>query len=126
MVTIPKEVNFLSFLRQKSTSNLGQKVAGHRGYYLKGAGALLNLALVNYGMTFLAKKGYTPIQTPYFMKKSIMAETCQLADFEESLYKVEAGKADEDYVLIATSEQPISAFFKDEWLDKKELPVRYF
>lgn len=102
----------------------GQKVAGHRGYFLKGAGALLNLALVNYGMSFLAKKGYTPIQTPYFMKKSIMAETCQLSDFEESLYKVGGEKAEEENVLIATSEQPISAFFKDEWVDKKETPIR--
>lgn len=102
----------------------GQKVAGHRGYYLKGAGALLNLALVNYGMSFLAKKGYTPIQTPYFMKKSIMAETCQLSDFEESLYKVGGEKHEEENVLIATSEQPISAFFKDEWVDKKEMPIR--
>ena len=103
----------------------GQKVAGHRGYFLKGAGALLNLALVNYGMSFLAKKGYTPIQTPYFMKKSIMAETCQLSDFEESLYKVGGEKAEEENVLIATSEQPISAFFKDEWVDKKETPIRF-
>lgn len=99
-------------------------MAGHRGYFLKGAGALLNLALVNYGITFLAKKGYTPIQTPYFMKKSIMNETCQLSDFEESLYKVDSGIKNEDYVLIATSEQPISAYFREEWLDKKELPIR--
>lgn len=87
---------------------------------------MLNLALVNYGMSFLAKKGYTPIQTPYFMKKNIMAETCQLSDFEESLYKVETGKENEEYVLIATSEQPISGFFREEWLDKKELPIRFF
>lgn len=53
-----------------------------------------------------------------------MAETCQLSDFEESLYKVEAGKENEDYVLIATSEQPISAYFREEWLDKKELPIK--
>jgi seryl-tRNA synthetase len=34
-----------------------------------------------------------------------MAETCQLSDFDESLYKVTAGKsADDEYYLIATSE----------------------
>lgn len=107
----------------------GAKVAGHRGYYLKGFGALLNMALVSYGMQFLFKKGYTPIQTPYFMKKSIMSETCQLSDFDESLYKVDCGVKDEEYVLIATSEQPISAFFRHEWMDEKELkekPIRFF
>ena len=91
---------------------------------MKGYGALLNMALMNYGMSFLFKKGYNPIQTPYFMKKSIMGETCQLSDFEESLYKVESGKQDDDYVLIATSEQPISAYFRKEWLEEKDLPVR--
>jgi len=53
----------------------GRKVAGHRGYYLKGYGALLNMALIQYGLTFLTKKLYTPIQPPFFMKKSVMAET---------------------------------------------------
>ena len=105
----------------------GQKIAGHRGYFLKGAGALLNLALVNYGMKFLNMKGFTPMQTPYFMKKSIMSETCQLSDFEESLYKIEGsgvGEEKNDCVMIATSEQPISAYFKNEWVDKKELPIK--
>jgi seryl-tRNA synthetase len=37
----------------------GSKIAGHRGYFLKGYGQLLNLALVNFGLQFLIKKGYT-------------------------------------------------------------------
>ena len=59
----------------------GSKVAGHRGFYLKGMGVLLNQALINYGISTLVKKEYTPIQAPYFMKKSIMEATCQLSDF---------------------------------------------
>lgn len=47
----------------------GQKIAGHRGYFLKGYGVLLNNALVNFGMNFLMKKGYDLVQPPYFMKK---------------------------------------------------------
>ena len=70
----------------------GQKIAGHRGYFLKGYGVLLNNALVNFGMNFLMKKGYDLVQPPYFMKKKIMEETCQLSDFEENLYKIEGGK----------------------------------
>lgn len=109
----------------------GSKIAGHRGYFLKGMGAILNLALVNYGMQFLLKKQYTPMHTPFFMKKSIMAETCQLSDFDEQLYKVSTGKAateddpDNEFYLIATSEQPISAFFFNEVVDHAELPLRY-
>ena len=59
-----------------------------------------------------------------------MAETCQLNDFDEQLYKVTTGKdCDEDgigeFYLIATSEQPISAYFFKERLDAKELPLRF-
>ena len=64
----------------------GQKVAGHRGFYLKGAGVLLNQALINYGIATLVKKNYTPMQPPFFMKKSIMEATCQLSDLAENLY----------------------------------------
>jgi seryl-tRNA synthetase len=65
----------------------GSKVAGHRGYFLKGYAVLLNQALLAYGTQFLFKKGYCPIQPPYFMKKEIMAETAQLSDFDDQLYK---------------------------------------
>jgi seryl-tRNA synthetase len=104
----------------------GTKVAGHRGYFLKGAGALLNLALLNYGVKFLASKEYTPIQPPFFMKKSIMLETCQLSDIDENMYKCEPhNKGDEDMYLIATSEQPLTGYFRGEWLDTKELPIKF-
>lgn len=106
----------------------GQKVAGHRGYFLTGFGALLNLALVNYGLQFLHKKGYTPIQTPFFMKRQIMAETAQLSDFDEQLYKIESGEKTEEkdeLYLIATSEQPISGYHRGEWMERDELPKRF-
>lgn len=54
----------------------GQKVAGHRGYYLKGVGVLFNQALINLGLATLCKDNYTPLQPPFFMKSSIMHETC--------------------------------------------------
>jgi seryl-tRNA synthetase len=101
----------------------GQKVAGHRGYYLKGYGVLLNQALIQYGMRFLHQKGYAPVQPPYFMKREIMAETAQLSDFDDQLYKIEGDTS--PLYLIATAEQPISTMYKDEWLEKAELPIRY-
>jgi seryl-tRNA synthetase len=48
----------------------------------------LNFALVQYGLDFLSKRGYAPIQTPFFMNKDVMAKTAQLEDFDEQLYKV--------------------------------------
>lgn len=105
----------------------GQKISGHRGYFLKGLGAILNMALINYGMHFLMKRGYTILHTPFFMKKEIMAHTAQLSDFDDQLYKVSSKKndPDSDTYLIATSEQPISAYYYNEVLTKDELPINF-
>jgi len=101
----------------------GASIAGHRGYFLKNHGVLLNQALINYGIAFLRKKGYTIMQTPFFMNKEIMAETAQLEQFDEELYKVTGDTTDK--YLIATSEQPLSAFHRGEWLEPTSLPIKY-
>jgi len=123
----------------------GQKVCGHRGYFLRGTGVLLNMALMNYGLAFLQKYGYIPMQPPFFMSRSVMAETAELGDFHEQLYKVaemtDQQKADYkkeceekklpydphrgDSYLIATSEQPISAYYRKETLLPEDLPIKY-
>lgn len=103
----------------------GQKIAGHRGYFLKGVGVLLNNALINYGIHFLSKRGYDLVQPPFFMRKEIMAETCQLSDFDDQLYKVSGNTEEEEFYLIATSEQPISAMHRGEWIEEASLPIKY-
>ncbi|CAD6501744.1 BgTH12-01993 [Blumeria graminis f. sp. triticale] len=103
----------------------GVKVVGHRGYFLKKWGVFLNQALINYSLEFLDSKDYIPLQTPQFMSKDYMAKTAQLEQFDEELYKVSDGDPKNDKYLIATSEQPISAFHADEWLVGKDLPIRY-
>ncbi|RVX69505.1 hypothetical protein B0A52_06569 [Exophiala mesophila] len=103
----------------------GVKLVGHRGYFLRKWGVLLNQALINYGLHFLYGKDYDPIQPPYFMKAEYMGKTAQLEQFDEELYKVVEGGGAEDKYLIATSEQPLSAMFADEWLTEKELPKKF-
>jgi seryl-tRNA synthetase len=102
----------------------GAKIVGHRGYFLRQWGVFLNQALINYGLSFLAERGYTPLQTPQFMLKDYMGKTAQLEQFDEELYKVSEGDPKLDKYLIATSEQPISAFHADEWLLAKDLPLK--
>ncbi|KAL2157186.1 hypothetical protein VTH06DRAFT_6322 [Thermothelomyces fergusii] len=101
----------------------GVKVVGHRGYFLRQWGVFLNQALINYGLEFLNERGYIPLQTPQLMLKDQMAKTAQLSQFDEELYKVTGDQSDK--YLIATSEQPISAFHSDEWLQPKQLPLKY-
>ena len=75
---------------------------------------------------------YTPLYTPFFMRKEVMQEVAQLSQFDEELYKV-IGKSSEDSAdaavdekyLIATSEQPIAAYHRDEWMSTDQLPIRY-
>ncbi|KAK9352775.1 hypothetical protein V1505DRAFT_341977 [Lipomyces doorenjongii] len=103
----------------------GAKMSGHRGFFLRNYGVFLNQALIHYGLSFLSSKGYTPLQAPVMMNKDVMAKTAQLSQFDEELYKVMDG-SDEKY-LIATSEQPISAYHSDEWFEQpaEQLPKRY-
>ncbi|KAI9463983.1 serine-tRNA ligase [Lactarius psammicola] len=103
----------------------GAKISGHRGYFLTNDGIDLNQALISYGLDFLRQRGYKKIQPPFLMNKDVMAKTAQLDQFDEELYKV-IGSDDEKY-LIATSEQPISAFHSDEWFEnpEKQLPIQY-
>lgn len=101
----------------------GVTVAGHRAYFLRDMGVLLNQALISYATAFLRKRQYSLLQPPFMMKKDIMAGIAQLEQFDEELYKV-SGDGDDKY-LIATSEQPICAFHKDDWMNESELPIRY-
>jgi seryl-tRNA synthetase len=110
----------------------GSKVAGNRGYFLKGPLVFLEQAIIQYAMKKLNNRDYEIISTPFFMNKSMMQKVAQLSQFDEELYKV-IGKGseiegdtsiDEKY-LIATSEQPIAAYHYDEWINPEELPKKY-
>lgn len=105
----------------------GVKIVGHRGYCLTRYGLFLNQALIQYGLSFLFLKGYNPTQPPFFMLREAMAKTAQLEQFDEELYKVTERENDPatDKYLIATSEQPISAMHEGEWLNDKDLPIKY-
>lgn len=68
------------------------EIAGHRGYFLTGYGAMLNQALFQYGQSFLRSKGYTTVQPPFFMRRDWMTRVAELKDFEETLYRIPANK----------------------------------
>ena len=100
----------------------GVSVAGNRGYFLKGPGILLNFSIIRYGLDFLSKKQFISLQTPYFMKNNLLKKCTQLTDFSEQLYNV-GNNANK--FLIATSEQPISAFHHSEKIPFLKLPLKY-
>lgn len=97
------------------------KVSGARFYYLKNEGVSLDLALIEFTLNELVRKGYIPIEPPFMMRRRPYEGVTALSDFEEMLYKVQ----DEDLYLIATSEHPIAAMFMEEVLDAQDLPLKY-
>ncbi|AEG17453.1 serine--tRNA ligase [Methanobacterium paludis] len=97
------------------------EVAGARFYYLKADLVYLNMALMKFAIDFLSEQGFTPFYTPFFIKKDVIKETAELADFEETLYKVEG----EDLFMIATAEQTLAALHRGEIIDERTLPRKY-
>ena len=72
-------------------------------------------------MDFLVKKGFTPIEPPFMLRRRAEEGVTSFEDFEEMLYKIEG----EDLYLIPTSEHPIAAMHMDEVLNPKDLPLKY-
>lgn len=110
----------------------GTGVSGGRGYFLTGPAVFLQQALIQLALSELHKKGYKPLYAPFIMRKDAMQEVAQLSQFDEELYKVigkgserNEDKEMEEKYLIATSEQPIAAFHRGEWIAESALPIKY-
>ena len=97
------------------------RVAGARFYYLREDLVRLNHSLIQYGLDFVAKKGFQLYQPPYFLRRDIIAGAVALADFEDVIYKIEG----EDLYLIPTAEHALLALHNDDIIDQPSLPLRY-
>ncbi len=102
-------------------SERAAKTVGHGFYYLKGALALLDLAIMRYAIDFLTKRGYQLIEPPFMLNREAYIGATDLEFFQDQLYKVEG----EERYMIATAEHPLAAYFKDEVIEKKELPKKF-
>jgi seryl-tRNA synthetase len=99
----------------------GSKVSGPGFYFLKGDGALLELALQNFAVKFLAGRGYVPHITPDIARDSILMGTGFVPrGAETNTYRIE----DNELSLIATAEITLCGLYQDTILDAKDLPIR--
>jgi seryl-tRNA synthetase len=96
------------------------KVVGAGFYYLKGDAVLLDMALQRFAIEHLRKKGFTVIWPPLMIGREAYEGVTDLSDFELVTYKIDGTN---DY-LIATSEHPMAAMYKDETFERKDLPVK--
>lgn len=98
----------------------GTKVAGFRGYFLKGDGVLLSFAIWNYALEFFSSKGFTPMIVPSLVRKESLLGTGFLPQGEEDLYKTQDGE-----YLAGTAEVSTMGYHMDEVLNKLDLPKKY-
>ena len=96
------------------------EIAGSRFYYLKGELVKLNLAIINFALDFLNKKGFTLIQPPFMLRKQALEGALPLNAFEEMIYKIEG----EDLYLIGTAEHALNAYYMNEVIEKT-LPIKF-
>jgi seryl-tRNA synthetase len=118
---VPKDHVELGKLLGAIDTERGAKVAGSRSYYLTGAGALLEFALVNYAISSATKSGFIPVIPPVLVNPAAMEGTGFLGQAAENVYHLER---DEVY-LVGTSEVPLAAMHMDEILPAEKLPLRY-
>ncbi len=98
----------------------GTKVAGFRGYFLKGDAVRLQFAMWQFVQDYFNKKGgYVPMLVPSLLKREILMGTGYLPQGEEDLYKTQDGE-----YLSGTAEVATMGYYMDEVLDKKDLPVK--
>jgi seryl-tRNA synthetase len=117
----PKDHVELGKLLGAIDTERGAKVAGSRSYYLTGAGAMLEFALVNYAITSANKAGFTPVIPPVLVNSAAMEGTGFLGQAAENVYHLEK----DDVYLVGTSEVPLAAMHMDEILPVEKLPMRY-
>lgn len=97
------------------------KVSGSRFGYLKGDGALLEFALVQYVLNKLSAKGFKPIVPPVMIKPEMMAAMGYMDAHGDEIYQLK----DDPLVLVGTSEQSVGAMHADETLEIDKEPIRY-
>jgi seryl-tRNA synthetase len=115
----------------------GAKVAGYRGYYLKGDGALLALGLMNYALSKMSAKGYLPMIPPtlvkgfplfgsgYFKGLEYDGQVDEIYQVASSDKETDGSESKEQKFLVGTSEPSLLAYHSGETLEAADLPIRY-
>ena len=101
----------------------GAKVAGAKFYYLKGDLALLENALLQYGMSKVLEHGFTYMTVPDMVSSRVL-EGCGFnprTSEQSDEYYIEG----EDLAMIATAEMPLTGYHMDEIIDEDKLPLMY-
>ena len=96
------------------------KVTGSRFYFLKGLGARMERALVNFMLDLhTGEHGYREVFPPVIVNQASATGTGQLPKFGEDMFKLEGL----EYYLVPTAEVPVTNLYRDEILNAEDLPI---
>jgi seryl-tRNA synthetase len=99
----------------------GVKLSGSRFYLLRGAGAALQRALIQWMLDLHVRHGYQEIYPPAIVKEECMWGAGQMPKFADNIYR----DAEEDLWMIGTAEIPLTNLHRDEILEAEQLPLNY-
>lgn len=129
-IELAEELDLIDFKR-------GAKVSGYRGYYLKNEAVSLVMGFLMYALEKLITKGFTPVIPPTLVKEFPLLGSGYFAgrkynpDLDE-IYKIandeklpDGNLKKEDRFLIGTAEPSLLAYYADEVLDVKDLPIKF-
>jgi seryl-tRNA synthetase len=88
---------------------------------MKGEGAKLERALINFMLDQNTSKGYTEVFPPILVNRETMTGTGQLPKFEEELFRIQ----DPELYLIPTAEVPVTNIHRNDILKETDLPIYY-
>ncbi len=97
------------------------RIAGARFALMKGMGAKLERALMNFMLDLNTSKGYKEVFPPIIVNRESMIGTGQLPKFAQELFIIK----DPEFYLIPTAEVPVTNIHRGEILNEEDLPIYY-
>ena len=95
------------------------RTSGQGFYYLLGDIARLHEAMIAYARDFMIDAGFTYAIPPFMIHSDVVTGVMSFPEMEAMMYKIEG----EDLYLIGTSEHSMIGKFKDQIIQKNELPI---
>jgi seryl-tRNA synthetase len=100
----------------------GVKLSGSRFYVLRGQGARLQRAVIQFMLDYHVNvHGYEEIYPPFMVRSAMFAGAGQLPKFADNIYR----DAEEDFMWLGTAEIALTNIHRDEILDEADLPLNY-
>jgi len=113
--------NHVELLGDNLDMEAAARVSGSRFAYLKGPLVRLELALVQWALSLLEERGFTPVIPPVLVREQALVGTGMLPDTEQQIYRI----PEDELYLVGTSEVPLASLHAGEILAGGELPRRY-